>query len=57
MFLFKSNCAFDDNYNEYEYDGNENGEEFEINGGSKSERTNCVLYGIRITCSNTRCVL
>lgn len=39
MFLLKSNCAFDDNYNEYEYeyDGNENGEEFEINGGSKSE--------------------
>ena len=34
MFLFKSNCVFDEN----EYgNGNKNGEEFEMDGGSKSE--------------------
>lgn len=36
MFLFKSNCVFDENEygNENE---NENGEELEMDGGSKSE--------------------
>ena len=38
MFLFKSNCVFDDNeYDEYEYDGNGNEEELGWDGGSKSE--------------------
>ena len=33
MFLFKSNCVFDENeYDEYEY-----GEELGLDGGSKSE--------------------
>ena len=38
MFLFKSNCAFDENeYGNGNENENKNGEELEMDGGSKSE--------------------